>query len=198
MKKTFSILILLFLAIQGLGQSLRSGRYDAGFNIAYNRVTKQLTGAYENYTGFDDQTGRPLFSCIFYLKGTGTPPVFQVNTFYPDQPQDSIEGQLVVLNDSTFTLQLYEEHGGCWNVQHFKEVPVQFSLAAPANWIQISYVKADKTYFYSDRALDKKLKTYLVKNDLVQVEEISNEWAYCSFIGEKTTKGWIRRNDLNQ
>ena len=90
-----------------------------------------------------------------------------------------------------------EDHGGCWNVQHFADEHVKFDLEKQNAWCQIRYVTTNKTYFYSNNSFEKKKKYYLIKNDIVFIEKILNDWAYCSFNGKTIIKGWIRIADLN-
>jgi hypothetical protein len=63
--------------------------------------------------------------------------------------------------------------------------------------LQIRYVETAKTYFYSDKIEDKRLKAYLVKGNFVCIEKMDGQWAYCTFVGKKTTKGWLKLTDLN-
>jgi hypothetical protein len=61
-------LLVLFLLL-GTGQvwaQVSSGDYE-GLLIGTDPANRIITGYYENYTGFDETSGKPLFSCIFYL-----------------------------------------------------------------------------------------------------------------------------------
>lgn len=64
-------------------------------------------------------------------------------------------------------------------------------------WKQIKYVVTDKAYFYSDKSESKKQKACLVKNDFVSIDKIEGNWVYCTFYGNRITKGWIKATDLN-
>ena len=165
--------------------------------MAYDTTTNKLTGYFENYTGLDE-AGSPKFSCIFYIQGTVTGSQFTVDTYYPNDTVDIIKGNIQLINDKTANIKLPEEHGGCWNVQHFADEQVKFSLQKQSAWIQFRFITTDKAWFYSDMSIDKKQKTYVVKNDFVCIDKIERDWAYCTYYGKTITKGWIRIADLNK
>jgi hypothetical protein len=197
MRTLFICLAVILINSTSFGQKILSGEYDGGLKLAFDKKTGQLTGYFENYTGWDERTNNPSFSCIFYLRGVVKGNIFKITTYYPaDKSGDSIEGTFESITDTTIAIKLPEEHGGCWNVQHFADEPVKFELAKTIGWIQISYVTAEKTFFYSEKSPDKKQKAYLVKNDFVCIDKLDGAWAYCTFYGKKTTKGWMRVADL--
>jgi len=198
MKNLLTTITLLWLSNISFGQIIVSGEYDFGLKLAYDNKANKLTGYFENYTGLDEETGNPKFSCIFYIQGTITGSQFTVDTYYPNGTGDIIKGNIQIINYKTVSIKLEEEHGGCWNVQHFADEQVKFSLEKPIAWSQIRFITTDKTYFYSDKSIDKKQKSYLVKNDFVCIDKIEGDWAYCTYYGKKITKGWIRTADLNK
>lgn len=199
MKKTWTFFVLLFLSNVVSGQSIASGEYDSGLKLAFDSETNKLTGYFESYTGWDDETKSPKFSCIFYLEGSVDSAKFTVRSYYPEnRPEDAIGGFMEIISDSSITLQLTEEHGGCWNVQHFTDEPVLFQLTKEAGWRQINYVIAEKTFFYSEKSDDKIRNAYLVKNNFVCIDQLEDEWAHCTFFGEQVTTGWMKTADLNK
>lgn len=197
MRKLLTTTILLCFSINSFGQTIVSGEYDSGLKLAYDHKTNKLTGYFESYTGLDEETGNPKFSCIFYIQGTITGGQFTVDTYYPNDKDDIIKGNIQIINDTTVTIKLPEEHGGCWNVQHFVDEQVKFIIEKNIAWTQIRFITTEKAYFYSDRSVDKKQKSYLVKNDFVCVDKIEGDWAFCTYYGKRTTKGWIKTADLN-
>ncbi len=198
MKILLTLIALIFLSKYTIGQKLTSGDYDRGLKLAFDLNTNKLTGYFENFTGWDEKTGNPKFSCVFYIQGTITGNQFTVETYYPNDSDDLIKGNIQLLNNSSLTLKLPEEHGGCWNVQHFADEPVKFNLTKQENWFQIRYVCANKAYFYTDKSTGKKRKAYIIKNNFVCIEKIENDWAFCTYLGKTITKGWIRITDLNK
>jgi hypothetical protein len=188
------MLLLLFSGISFGQQAIVSGEYESELKLAYNPKTQKVTGYYENATGENDQ-----FTCIFYIEGTVSGKQFKIQTYYPDdKSSDLIKGTMTIVNPQSIKIKLPEEHGGCWNVEHFADEPVSFITKKPTNWIQICYVVKDKSYFFKEKSEAKKMKSYLVKNDFVCVEKIEKDWAYCTYFGDTTTKGWIKVKDLNQ
>lgn len=199
LKPIIATLLSILLCHSIFGQQLIAGTYDAGLRLAFDSTNKKVTGYFEDYTGNDEQTGNPRFSCIFYLEGTMTANKFTLKTYYPTNREDDlIEGTLEVVTSRKIKIKLPKEHGGCWNVQHFADEPVAFTLEGNQNWKQIRYVAAARSYFYSDKGEDKPLKSYLVKGDFVCVEKIEGQWAYCTFVGKKTTKGWLKLAAFNR
>ncbi len=145
----------------------------------------------------DEETKMHKFSCIFFIEGIVTDSSFSISTYFPnDQYEDLIEGTMEIINDSTIKIKLPSEHGGCWNVMHFADEPVQFDLQEQINWKRITYVGSDISYFYKEPLESKKSKSYVLKDDLICIEKIKDSWAFCIFYGEKTTKGWIKLNTL--
>ena len=197
MRNLITTTTLLCLSIISFGQTIVSGEYDSGLKLAFDQKTNKLTGYFENYTGLDEETGNPKFSCIFCIQGTISGGQFTVDTYYPNDKDDNIKGNIQIINDTTVTIKLPAEHGGCWNVQHFADEEVKFNIEKQNTWTQIRFVTTDKAYFYSDKSVDKKQKSYIVKNDFVCIDKIEGDWAYCAYYGKTTTKGWIKTSVLN-
>lgn len=199
MKKELTVTILLFLSTICLGQEIETGEYDSGLKLAYDHKTNKLTGYFENYTGWDEMANNALFSCIFYFEGIIDGTTAKIRSYYPsEEPGDMIPGTLEITDSRTVKIELSKEHGGCWNVQHFAGHPIQFSLEKEINWIQIRFIVPDKTYFYSDKSIDKKEKSFLSQNDIICINKFEDEWAYCTYYGKKIQQGWIRTSDLNK
>jgi hypothetical protein len=198
MKYTIITGLLLCFSNMIFGQTLISGDYDFGLKLAYDNTTHQLTGYFENYTGWDEETNNAKFSCIFYIEGKAAGKKFKINTYYPlYKLDDQIEGDIEIVDHENVTIKLPEEHGGCWNVQHFADKPEAFSLEKKAAWLQVRYVTADRSYFFKESNTGTKLKSYLVKGDFVCIERIEKERAYCTYFGKKVSKGWLTLKDLN-
>lgn len=199
MKKLLTTIFVALFANVLFAQTIKSGEYEFGLNLAFNNKTKRLTGYFENYTGWNQKTKAPMFSCIFYIEGIVNRNKFDVLTYYPgDKTDNTISGIIKILNDSTVEIKLEKEHGGCWNVQHFSGEPVKFKNENEKEWKEMKYVTANKTYFYAKKSLDAKQKAYVIKNDIVYVNKTAGDWTYCTFLGERITKGWIKTADLNK
>lgn len=201
MKKIIIAFYFLLFSNITLGQHiLKSGEYDNGLRLAYDSQSNKITGYYENFTGWNEDTKTPRFSCIFYIEGDFSGQKTTIKTYFPEdnKNEDTIEGYMEVVNEETINIKLPEDHGGCWNVQHFADKPEAFKLEKNFNWIQIRYVNTTKSYFYKEQSNDKKLKSYLIKGDIVFIEKIENEWVFCSYFGKKTIKAWLKVSDLNK
>lgn len=191
--------MLILSTSVSFGQKLISGVYDSGLKLAYDCKTNILTGYFESYAGWDEETNNSRFSCLFYIEGIANDSLLKIATYYPEwKTKDIIEGTLEIINNRTVKIKLPNEHGGCWNVEHFTDEPAKFELEKSIAWTQIRYVDTEKTYFYSENSIKKKQKAYLVKNDLVYIDKIEGDWAYCTFYGKKKTIGWLKTIDLNR
>ncbi|HEX8013860.1 MAG TPA: hypothetical protein VF465_01385 [Flavobacterium sp.] len=195
-----NLFLILLLASSNLffGQKVISGEYEMGLKLSYDASKNLLTGYFESYTGWDEQTQNSQFSCIFYIEGKVTGNKFNVKTYYPeDKKEDLILGTVEIVNNKTIKIKLPEEHGGCWNVMHFVENP-KFDLEKKSNWIQIRYVDKAKAYFYKNKSDQNPSKIYLVKGDAVCIDKIENGKAFCTYFGKKTSKGWVNVAELNK
>jgi hypothetical protein len=193
---SISLFILLLASVTAYSQKIQSGVYDNALLIAVNSSSNQLTGYYENYTGWDEESNSPRFSCVFYIEGEITDSKFSITTYYPNY-SETILGYIEINSDSSINIKLAEEHGGCWNVEHFANEPNKFSIEENKDWIAIKFVKSDKAYFYNEKSEDKKRKAYIIKNDFVLIKKIEGDWAYGVYEGKTITKGWIKLSDLN-
>jgi hypothetical protein len=195
--KLISSIVLIVLAIQANCQIL-SGEYDYGLKIAFNPGNKLITGYYENYTGFDETTGNPKFSCIFYIKGFYNESISEIETFYPkDKEVDIIKGSMKIIKQNSILIKLNEEHGGCWNVMKFADDFAEFKINIKRDWLEIRYIDKEKSYFYKYKNEATKLKSYLIKGDVIYIDRIENNWVHCIFNGKKKTEGWIKKETLN-
>lgn len=173
-----------------------SGDYG-DLSLAFDPVQKTVTGHYESYTGYDEATKQPRFSCIFYLEGKVERNSATVTTYYPgEKNEDAIQGTLKLLGAGKATLQLATDHGGCWNVQSFTS-PIEFTLAKKENWIASKFSQQDKLYFYSEKNEAKKLRSYIIKGNIVFIEKIEGDWAFCKYYGKVVTAGWMKVSGLN-
>jgi len=199
MKQLTAIVLIVFLSGSTFGQQIFSGDYSFGLKLSYDSATKKITGYFEDYTGEDEKTGNSRFSCIFYIEGVVTGKKFAIKTYFPTEKSDDlISGTMEIVTNRQVKIKLRHEHGGCWNVQHFADEPVDFTLGTKQPWLQVRYVNASKGNFYSDSSDDKRMKSYIVKGDFVCVGKIGHGWAYCTYYGKKSTTGWMKISELNE
>ncbi|MBF0526001.1 MAG: hypothetical protein HQK56_13000 [Deltaproteobacteria bacterium] len=198
------VLVLFFLLNVGqLQAQVSSGDYE-GLLIGINPADGTITGYYENYTGLDQASGQPLFSCIFYLRGSmkGAGP-YKIETWFPDDKTRAnlITGRLTPAPAGgavSLRIKLEQEHGGCWNVQHFaEEGGAAFSLNVPGKWLAIRVVSAQKAHFYAEPVDGKKRKAYVVRGNPIRIYESKPGWVHAEYTAEgKNTSGWIKEIDL--
>jgi len=176
-----------------------SGEYNSILKIAFNPKNNLITGFFEDYTGYDESGGNAKFSCIFYLKGTYNGHSCEIETYYPiNIDSDKIIGTLKIFDSKRLSIKLDKEHGGCWNVFHFADDFVDFELSKKTDWLEIRYIDIDKSYFYKDKNEESKQKAYLIKGDIVYIDNIENDWVHCIFNGKSTSEGWIKKETINQ
>ncbi len=194
--------VLMFTMASGLSAAPRSGIYNDVLRLAYDAERKKLTGYYEDYTGWDEKTNSPSFSCVFYFAASD---VYQspvtIKSWFPGmKDSDLIEGRLQWSDDrENLTIRLKEEHGGCWNVQHFSDESVSFKLTEQADWVEIRVVKTSKAFFYRKPELGAKKRAYVIAGDVIMVSKHQAGWVYAEYENYdhgKLTKGWIRSNAL--
>lgn len=191
------VLICFFasLVLPCMAAPLASGNYD-GFLIGVDR-NGSLTGYFES------STGGGQFSCIFFVSGKATGPVVNVDTWFPadSDPKEVIHG---VLEHETsngkpaILLKLQEEHGGCWNVQHFASDQSTFALTEQGNWDSIRIVASKKAHFYDDPSTTKPRKAYAVTGNAMRVFETREGWVRAEYVNSdnRRTRGWIQERDL--
>lgn len=192
------LVIILCVGIVHAQPAITPGQYFE-MNIAYDTARHYVTGFYENYTGYDETTKRPRFCCIFYFEGYVKDTIASILSYSPgNKAGDSIRGTLYIKDNAHFSIQLNEEHGGCWNVEPFAREQVSFSLTQAANWQQIRYATKARVRFCKARAEQSAGGTYIVFGDPVYIQRIEDGWAWCTYQGEnKSTTGWVRLSDLN-
>jgi len=194
MKFLFCILFLLSTQINA---QLLSGEYGE-LRIAYDAVHKYVTGYYANYSGLDETTNKPKFSCEFYFEGVFKNGRANITSYYPNDTI-KISGELELADSNGVKIHLQKEHGGCWNVQHFVDTPIEFKLTQMKSWIAIRYIPKERIYMRTGPPSNLRQSTYVEKDDIVYVQKIVEEMAHCYYYGENIEKdGWIRIDDLNK
>ncbi|HEX8530111.1 MAG TPA: hypothetical protein VF646_08805 [Cytophagales bacterium] len=194
-----TLLLLLLLGTLAFDTPrIASGRYET-LHLAYNPATRKVTGYFEQSGGYDENTKAPMFSCAFYLEGEMQRHAVPIRTYYPAaRPEDVINGTLRVINGSEVSVKLPQEHGGCWNVQHFADEPVPFGLTGKTDWLEIRYVTAAKAYFHADTLESTRRKAYVVAGNVVYLDRRQGGWAHGRYYGKAVTAGWLKLDQLNK
>jgi hypothetical protein len=174
-------------------QDLASGDYGGELMIGFDPATRAVTGYFQSFTG--DQR---RFSCIFYFSGTLHGRAAPFRSYFPATPAEVITGTLTRDADGGIAVRLAEEHGGCWNVEHFANdtQPAAFALETAYPWIAIAVVKSPKAHFYDRAGAPAPRKAYVVQGDGLGVRAVRNGWLQVDFTGgAKPVSGWIRQTD---
>jgi hypothetical protein len=197
--KNTAIVFMIFVCtvgiLSGAENNVISGDYD-GLLFAVSPDAKQVSGYYMNAAGYDEKTDSPKFICEFYFMGKKNGAKYNIKLVTSDGTVVT-DGVLTPLSDAV-KIRLTEEPGGCWNVVEgltSKEGAV-FSGCIPAKWIEIRLVASPKAYFHSAPDVSKKLKSYVIKGDVLRIYEKKNGWVLAEFAGKKTVKGWIKESDV--
>ncbi len=159
--------------------------------LARDASTNTLSGH------FSSSTGEGKFSCIFQFEGRdGEGATVEVESWFPADRKERISGTLTITEPGAFVLALKEEHGGCWNVQHFADGkdPARFTLDLAKPWVALKVVKEKKAKFFTDPSTAKPKAAFLVLGDVVGVLELKGEWLRVEFVGARTTQGWMPKS----
>jgi len=194
--KPITAIILIFTISLQIQAAPIPGTYDEALVIAYDNKTDKISGYYENFSGWNERSGMPRFMCTFYLQGKpeADRPI-NIKTWYPGNPDPEavISGTLKISADNkNLIIKLNKEHGGCWNVQHFTDSPVSFSLAKKKNWIGIRVARSKKTYFYRQPDAQTRRRAYVINGDVLKVIKNNTDWLYIEYLNinsGKTTQG---------
>jgi hypothetical protein len=171
---------------------LQPGSYDDGLlSIAVH--DDAVTGFYENYTGWDEKTQAPRFSCLFFFVGWIENSKVEIAT------SDS-QGTIELLGNDQVKISLEEEPGGCWNVEPgFDEEGVVFELTEREEWEFIRMVASERAYFYNRPEETERGKSYIIEGDVLRVFEVEGDWVRGEYHGSQgITTGWIKESDLHE
>lgn len=182
-------------------EKIVSGDYE---NLVIGVNTKgELTGYFNESTGVDDE-GNPRFTCAFFIYGAKeTGGIYKIKTWFPEYPEDVIEGELkfveVGVKDGV-NIKLDGEHGGCWNVAPVlkDEKGLDFSLSSEGDWESVRLVSPKKVWLFKSIDAGAPQKIFVDKNDAVKVFQTKDGWAevrYASPTG-RTAYGWMKTSDF--
>jgi len=150
-----------------------------------------VTGFYENYTGWDEQSQTPRFSCLFLFAGRLEGSKAEIAT-------SDTKGTIELLGNDQVRISLEEEPGGCWNVEpRFDEEGVVFELTEREEWKFIRIVSSERAYFHDKPDEKARGKSYVIEGDILRVYEVEEGWARGEYRGSQgITTGWIKESDL--
>jgi hypothetical protein len=150
-------------------------------------------------TGFyrEEQGTGVTKTCSFFLTGKATSDEISVVT-WNDQ---LFPGTLKAEQDGVkLKIVRGREHPGCGLVllPQISE-GIRFDRVAQTNWVELRVITAQRAYFYSEPVASKKLRSFVVRGNVVGVLSESGEWLQVEYVGEKkTTMGWIRGSEVKK
>ena len=141
-----------------------SGIFD-GLTIGVDKQTQTLSGFYSNGSGWDEMRKAPTFTCAFYLYGKFAADKYNIITWYPGETE-TIGGQLkygLVDGQTTITIKLDREHGGCPNVQPFAQGNGGMLFESKrGTWRAIRVVRVERAHVYKKPKLGAKKEGYVM------------------------------------
>jgi hypothetical protein len=197
--KHLIIFALLTNSLMGYGQLISGEDVEQGLKIAYNPMSKLITGFYEKYYGYDE-SGNPnhKYSCILYLKGIYNDTVSDIVSYQSlNNGTKKISGKIRI-SDSLHISIILNEEPDCFNVAIFSQSYVPFEITNKTNWLEIRYIDNEKSFFYKDQNAESIRKAYLLKGDIFYVDKIENDWVHGRYYGKSITEGWLKRETLNK
>lgn len=188
-------------AIQALPEPLgQSGHYSA-MTLGIDPQTQGISGHYESHTGWDEMLQAPRFTCSFYFTGQRQAEGYRIQSWSPDAPNatDRINGNLSFTTQAgspSILVQLEEDHGGCWNVQHFTGSGATLRLDQAGDWQTVRIVAQPRAYFHQKPHAASRQQSYVIPGDALKIYETRDGWVDAEFGREPVTRGWIKASDL--
>lgn len=188
MRRLLLVLFLLSMACLAEELPLKSGVYE-GLVLAVNN-----NGEVAGY--FNEQQGQGVEKgCSFYLRGTYSAGQVNVMTWQ----EKKLPGFLKAVADGVVLhLPNGRSHPGCQSVLLPQiDQGLAFDLTAAARWQELSFVQSAKAYLYKEPDEAGKMKSYLVKGDVVGVLAYKGGWVSVEYnTGVKKLRAWVRAIDV--
>ncbi len=178
-----------------------SGDYES-LIIGVN-ANGELTGYFSDSTGVDED-GNPRFSCTFFIYGAKeTGGIYRIKTWFPEFPEDVIEGELKFVEvgvKNGVNIKLEGEHDGCMNVTPFlkEEKGLDFSLSSAGNWESVRMISPKRVWLFKSIDAGAPQKIFVDKNDAVKVLQTKNGWAEVRYSDPngRSAAGWMKISDF--
>jgi hypothetical protein len=169
--------------------SLKPGKYE-GLMLAVDPAGN-LSGYYRESQGEGVSK-----TCTFFLKGKVADNHAELSTW-----SDQVYPGVLKADGADVNLQIEKgrDFPGCGLVL-MPEIAqgIKFDKTLDAKWSDLEIVASNRAYLYSAPAEDKKLKSYLIKGDVVGALSTNGDWVQVEFPreGKKSVSGWINVNDV--
>jgi len=204
-KKLFISLLFLtpILIFNGIKIHYPESGYYFPMYIGINNEKGELTGFFDERTGWDENIQASRFACTFYVFGKKIDnSKYRIRTWYPGRESNDayIDGEITFIKREN-QLQIYmileEEPDGCWNVYPFDtEEGNLFDITESGQWSEIRVISSDKAFFHQEPNSETKQESYVIKHDILRIYDKKKGWVLAEFKGEEITLAWIRESDL--
>ncbi|MBD9361694.1 SH3 domain-containing protein [Methylomonas fluvii] len=134
-------------------------------------------------------------TCSFYLRGQSNGDSASLTTWNVDSFPGELRIQAAGVN---LKVEHGNEHPGCGMLlPPAIEQGLNYDKVTETEWTELRVISSPKTYFHSKPKADAKLKSYLVKGDVVGVVGAEGDWLQVEYPGtQKMIRGWISNSDL--
>lgn len=118
---------------------------------------------------------------------------------------------ILIGEDESFTGKIHAETDGInLKIAKGRELPgcglvlmpeiaegLSYDLITKVSWSELRTITSEKSYFYSEPKVDKQLKSYLVKGDVVGVVTKEGDWLQVDYYsdGGKMSRRWINNKE---
>lgn len=188
MGRLFFVLFLQAMACLAEEQPLKSGVYE-GLMLAVNK-NGDVTGYFNEKQGQGVEKG-----CSFYLRGTHAAGQVNVVTWQ----ENKLPGILTAAADGVVLhIPNGRSHPGCQSVLLPQiDKGLAFDLTAAAAWDELRVVQSAKANLYKEPDQAKKMKSYLVRGDVVGVLANKDGWFSIEYRADtKKISAWVRAIDI--
>lgn len=176
-------------------QAFKSGKYE-GLMLAADH-DGNLSGYYS-----ETQGEGVTKTCTFFLKGKIAENRAENRVEVATWSDQVFPGVLkTVGTDVSLQIEKGREFPGCGLVL-MPEIARGITLdkTFEAKWDDLKIVVNDRAYLFSEPSESKKMKSYLIKNDVVGILSRNGEWVRIEFPrdGKKSIGGWVKASDVKE
>ena len=186
-----------YLQKSNVKRNVESGIYSNNLVIAIDSIGN-LTACYQYYDKWNERSKEYTDINTFYFFGTFNGDSCKITCNWPTF-DNKISGMFYKLHDSV-NLVLDEQPPGYSDVDFTERQEFKATVLIKKDWNEIGLIKV-KTFFNSEPDINKNLKMYVVKNDVVKVIQEKGSWLQVEFNpinSQKSYNGWITKNSLSK
>jgi hypothetical protein len=172
-----------------------TGSYEDAVQVAYDSVTKELSGYVKMEISREDQPKKVYRSCAVMFIGKLVGPGKAAVDYYNSPDVEKVTAGDAVFKGGSVSLSAQSGQGYCNDILGLTEgVDMNFSKGRP--YIGCRAVNKPKTYLYSAAVDSCKTRMYLVKGDFIMILGVKENWVNVEYLGKKVISGWVRKDEL--